>query len=252
MDTLNYSVNTPVFQGPLDLLVDLIEKRKLFVSDISLAQVTDDFIHYIESHEEFPLGESAEFIVVASTLMLIKSRSLLPQLELSEEEEQSIDDLENRLKVYTRVKELAGGLRLMFGKNVIFEKEPSRNEIVVFSPDKKTTADNLLGSLKNVLESLPKKEMVPKAVVKRMISLEETIEKLSERIAKGIRMSFKDFTGPLAPGEELTQEKKVSIIVGFLAMLELVKRGALRVTQAEGKHGDIDMESESISTPTYA
>src|SRR5437868_2863344 len=103
MDKLNYSVKTAVFEGPLDLLLDLIEKRKLFVSDVSVSQVTDDFVSYIEGHEQFPLEESAEFIVVASTLMLIKSRSLLPSLPLTDDETASIEDLEARLKLYAKV-----------------------------------------------------------------------------------------------------------------------------------------------------
>ena len=70
----SYTVKTAVFEGPLDLLLELVTKRKLFVNDVSLSQVTDDFISYIDKHEEFPIGESAEFIVIASTLMLIKSR----------------------------------------------------------------------------------------------------------------------------------------------------------------------------------
>jgi len=101
----SYTVKTGVFEGPLDLLLDLVTKRKLFVNDVSLAQVTDDFIKYLEEHEEFPIGESAEFIVVASTLMLIKSRSLLPMIKLTDEEEESIHDLEDRLVVYGRVKD---------------------------------------------------------------------------------------------------------------------------------------------------
>src|SRR3990167_5690510 len=109
--TDSYTVRTQVFEGPLDLLLELVTKRKLFVNDVSLAQVTDDFIRYIDERGEIPLGESAEFILVASTLMLIKSRSLLPMLELTEEEEESIHDLENRLALYARTKELAVELK---------------------------------------------------------------------------------------------------------------------------------------------
>jgi segregation and condensation protein A len=239
LDKLNYSVKTPVFEGPLDLLLDLIEKRKLFISDVSLAQVTNDFISYIENHEEFPISESAEFIVVASTLMLVKSRSLLPMLELTQEETASIDDLEKRLELYKKTKELSQELGKLFGKNMIFEKTPSKSEVVVFSPDKKTTADHLLFSLRQVLESLPKTEHVPKATVRKIMSLEQMIEKLSERIAKGGRFNFKSF----AAGD------KIDVIVGFLAMLELVKRGAIRVSQ-EGS--DIEIESEELGVPTYA
>lgn len=243
---MDFSVKTAVFEGPLDLLLELVTKRKLFVNDVSLAQVTDDFIRYIDEHEEFPISESAEFILVASTLMLIKSRSLLPMLELTEEEEESIHDLENRLQVYARVKELAVEIKKIFGKNIIFEKEPRKNETVVFSPDSKTDTANLLMSLERVLESLPKKESLPKVTVKKVISLEEMIEKLAERIAKAAKFSFKDFHGHKG---QLTREKKVSVIVGFLAMLELVKRGAIRVTQ-EGK-GDIHIETEQVGLPQY-
>jgi len=240
MDELKYSVKTSVFEGPLGLLLDLVEKRKLFVSDVSLAQVTDDFIKYIETHEEFPISESAEFIVVASTLMLIKSRSLLPNLALTEEETASIEDLELRLKLYARVKELSVEIKKAFGKNIIFEKSPSKKDVVVFSPDSKTDIANLSQALFKMLETLPKKETVPKATVRKMISLEETIEKLAQRISKAGKMKFCSFAG----------KDKISIIVGFLAMLELVKRGALRVSQ-EGR-GEIEMETESVGVPVYS
>ena len=240
-------MKTQVFEGPLDLLLELVTKRKLFVNDVSLAEVTDDFIKYLDEHEKFPLGESAEFIVIASTLMLIKSRSLLPQIALTDDEEESIQDLENRLALYARVKELAAGLKSIFGKQIIFEKIPGRNPTIVFSPDSKTDTKNILLALERVLESLPKKEMMPKVMVKRVISLEEMIVRLSERISKASKINFKDFHG--AKGK-LNYEKKISVIIGFLAMLELVKRGAIRVTQ--DSKGNIEMESESVNTPIYA
>lgn len=250
MDKSQYTVKTAVFEGPLDLLLELVTSRKLFVNDVSLAQVTDDFIRYIEEHESagrrISIGESAEFIVVASTLMLIKSRSLLPMIKLTDEEEESIHDLENRLVIYARVKELSENLKKIFGKKIIFEKTPGKDPVIVFSPDSKTDTDNLFAALERVIESLPKKEVLPKVIVKKVISLEEMISKLSERISRASKIKFGEFHN--AKGN-LTYEKKVSIIVGFLAMLELVKRGAIRVTQ-EGR-GDIEMESENVGVPSY-
>jgi len=243
----SYTVKTQVFEGPLDLLLDLVTKRKLFVNDVSLAEVTDDFIKYLDEHEEFPLGESAEFIVIASTLMLIKSRSLLPQIALTDEEEESIQDLENRLALYARVKELASNLKSIFGKQIIFEKTPGKNPMIVFSPDSKTDTKNILLALERVLESLPKKESLPKVTVRKVISLEEMIVRLSERISKANKINFKDFHGTKG---KLNYEKKISVIIGFLAMLELVKRGAIRVSQ--DSKGNIEMESESVNTPVYA
>ena len=95
-----YQVKTHIFEGPLDTLLSLIEKRKLFINDISLSKVADDYIAYIKSLENFPIADSAHFILIASTLVLIKSKSLLPNLTLSEEEEHSIEDLEARLREY--------------------------------------------------------------------------------------------------------------------------------------------------------
>jgi segregation and condensation protein A len=243
-----YTVKTHVFEGPLDLLLELVTKRKLFVNDVSLAQVADDFVSYVEAQGEVPLSESAEFILVASTLMLIKSRSLLPTLELTQEEEESIHDLEHRLAVYARVKELAALLRGLYGQQVIFEKEPRKNDAVIFTPDSKTDVANIHAALERLIMALPKKEALPKVLVKKVISLEEMIERLSERVAKAGRMSFRDFHGNRGA---LTHEKKVSIIVGFLAMLELVKRGAIRVSQEGGEIG-IEREGDSVDIPTYA
>lgn len=242
MTERSYTVKTDAFEGPLDLLLELVTKRKLFVNDVSLAEVTDDFIKYLESHEEFPIGESAEFIVVASTLMLIKSKSLLPMIDLSPEEEESIHDLENRLILYQRAKELSLVLKSLFGKKIIFDKTPAKNPLIVFSPDSKTDPKNLLVALEGILEALPKKDVLPKVVVKKVVSLEEMIERLIGRVSQASKMSFKDFHGTKG---KLDYEKKVSIIVGFLAMLELVKRGVIRVTQKES--GDIEMENESAN-----
>ncbi len=245
MSELKYAVKTSVFEGPLDLLLELVTKRKLFINDVSLAAVTDDFIKYIEDHEEFPIGESAEFIVVASTLILVKSRSLLPGFTLTSEEEESIHDLEERLALYSMYKDLAKEIKAVYGVQVIFEKMPKKDRPVLFSPDSKTDTANLSRILGEVLESLPKSEVLPKVAVKKMISLEEMMDQLSERIAKAAKMSFKEFSGHKG---KMTKEKKVSVIVGFLAMLELVKRGAIRVSQ-EG--GEIEIETEEVGVPNY-
>ena len=250
MEKSAYTVKTGVFEGPLDLLLELITERKLFVNDVSLSQVADDFVRYLEEHEstgwQIPLGESAEFILVASTLMLIKSKSLLPMFILSEDEEESIHDLEDRLALYAKVKELALGLRKIYGRRIIFEKTPPKNPSVIFSPDSRTDIKHLLFALETVISSLPKKELLPKVTVKKVVSLEEMITRLSERISKATKLTFSEFHGSRGT---LTYEKKISIIVGFLAMLELVKRGAIRVTQEE--NGEIEIKSETLGVPIY-
>src|SRR5665647_121039 len=94
------AVKTSVYEGPLDLLLELIEKRKLLINDIALAAVTEEYIARINAMDTLPMGETAEFVALAATLLLIKSRSLLPLLNLTEEESKDIKELEYRLAVY--------------------------------------------------------------------------------------------------------------------------------------------------------
>src|SRR6185437_17165579 len=98
-------VKTSVYEGPLELLLELIEKRKLLINDISLAAVTDEYIARVNAATDHPVGETAEFVALAATLLLIKSRSLLPTLELSSDESRDIKELEYRLALYQIIKE---------------------------------------------------------------------------------------------------------------------------------------------------
>lgn len=242
MDLENYNIKTHIFEGPLDLLLSLIEKKKLLINDISLAQVADDYISYVKNIGELPIGDTAQFVLIASTLILIKSKSLLPNLELSSEEEQSINDLEDRLLLRAKYRELGENIRSSFGKNIMFFGNQSKQEVVVFSPDSKTNTKNLAESLQDIMSRIPKKEMLPKAIIKNLVSLEEVIVNMTERMSKGIKMSFKQFTGD--------KKEKVSLIVSFLAMLELVKQGIIKVEQ-NNQFDDIEMEHSSISVPRY-
>ena len=238
-----YTVKTEHFQGPLDLLLTLIEKRKLFINDISLSKVADDYIVYISNLDSFPIAESAHFILIASTLLLIKSKSLLPTLSLTEDEQASIHDLEERLRLYKRIRELSVHVKEKFGKKIIFEKNQSKIITPVFSPDNSMNISNLASAIRDVLKNLPKKEVVPKVLVRKVISLEEMITSLTERIKSNLKMSFKEFA-------KVGKEEKVHVIVSFLAMLELVKQGVIMVSQ-EKDFDDINIETQDISLPKY-
>lgn len=250
MDT-DFTVKTGEFEGPLELLLELVEKRKLHINTISLSQVADDFIEHIKQHEEFPMNDSADFILIASTLLLIKSKSLLPTLDLTPEEEDSIEDLENRLALYKRYKELSQVLQKMFGDFLYFAGD-KREKLVVFSPTVEITPDNLRNALSEALDNLPKRqEDLPKVAVKKVVSLEEMIERLSERVQKSLRGSFRDLAGiSKADGSAYSPQEKIEVIVSFLAMLELVKQGIVRVSQ-EKHFEDIEIESENTGVPTY-
>jgi len=240
---MSFQVKTLSFEGPLDLLLDLIEKRKLFINDISLAKVTDDFISHIQQFENLPMGESAHFILIASTLLLIKSKSLLPDLNLTEEEKGDMQDLETRLKIYKRIKESSIFVQKLFGGDMIFSQSHARPVSPVFAPDAEFTLEKSLFLLQDLINRLPKKEKLPQVVVDKVISLEDMIGTLTKRIQGALKMSFKTFAGE-------HKENKVNFIVSFLAMLELVKQGIVHVTQ-ESNFGDIQMETKNVGVPRY-
>ncbi len=236
-----YTVTTEVFDGPFDLLLALIEKRKLFISDISLAEVANDYLRYIEQHTNFPLAETAQFVLVGSTLLLIKSKSLLPSLSLSEEEKDSVDDLETRLKVLDRYRTGARHILEQYGVQKLFSRRRVERRVPVFSPDKNTNVDALCGALLAVLRNLPeKKENVPETTVRKVVSLEEVMSSLTKRVSEGINLSFREFSG----------KGRVEVIVSFLAMLELVRQGMIRVEQGVDTE-DITIIADKVGVPRY-
>lgn len=242
-----FKIKTEHFEGPLDLLLDLVEKRKLHINDISLGAVTDDYLRHIENIPQIALADRAEFIVIASTLLLIKSRSLLPALTLTDEEEESIEDLERRLKILQIIRDGSHPISKAFGQSILFPSEKSGIKSPVFSPHQTITLEKIKESLESIINRFPKKKELEKAVVRKVMSLEEMIEKLSSRIQSGLSLSFKQFSGT---GEKIDKEKKVEVIVGFLAMLELVKQGIVNVIQ-DNHFDDIRMETTEIGVPRY-
>lgn len=243
----NFKVKNEHFEGPLDLLLDLVEKRKLHINDISLGTVTDDYLRHIENIPSIEIADRAEFIVIASTLLLIKSRSLLPSLTLTSEEEESIDDLERRLKILKVIRDGSVHVAEAFGKNIIFPASKSGIKSPIFSPHETITLESVKASLEAIINRFPKKQELQKATVRKVISLEEMIDRLSKRIQSGLSLSFKQFSGQSGP---IDKEKKVEIVVSFLAMLELVKQGIVDVMQEE-HFEDIKMETTSVGVPRY-
>lgn len=243
VDSQKYKVKTATYEGPLDLLLELIESRKLFINELSLAQIADDFIKYIQDHPEFPIDQSSEFILVASALVLIKSKSLLPGLELSEEEQASIGELEDRLAHYKLIKELSVYVRESFGKELMFAKTYTDHTVPVFVPSDEITTEALLQSMKDILGRIVETEPLPQVTVRKIISIEEMIDRLMQRVQKNISTKFSDFAG-------IGKQEKVHVIMSFLAMLELVKRGVIMAKQ--DSHGaEIELNTEQVSVPNY-
>jgi segregation and condensation protein A len=238
-----YSVRAGAFEGPLDLLLSLIENKKFFINEISLAEVTNDYISYIKSlnqtSNEKQIGEVSYFVLIASTLILIKSKSLLPNLSITEEEKEDISALEKRLRIYQIFKKAGVEINRLFGKNIIFMPLERIWSTPIFSPDPLITPQNLLVSVKNAISNAPKKEVsLPKIEVKKIINIEEVIDNISERVKNAVKLSFKDLTK--GDGSRPTDEAKTQVIISFLAMLELVREGIIEVIQ-NSSFGDIEI-----------
>lgn len=237
-----FSIQTERYSGPLDLLIDLIEKRKFLVNDISLAAVTDDYMAYVARFEKSPLRDMAEFIVLASTLLLLKSKSLLPVLELTDAEEETVESLEKRLRYYQIFRTSGKVIESLFGKRVAHERRfiPDKNPL--FITDKYTELGTLHTAMADVLKNLPKKVQKPKVQIRTVVSLETMIERLRERIERQFSCNFRDFTGD--------SKERSTIIVGFLAVLEMVKQGGVLVRQST-RFCEIEIEREGNTTPRY-
>jgi segregation and condensation protein A len=176
-----FALETEFHQGPLEALLELIEARKLSITQVSLADVCDAYLAYLEKLPELPLGETSQFILVASTLLLIKSRSLLPALTLTEEEKESVEELERRLAQLKRIKDAAKLLRREWGRAplAIERRAPAREAI--FSPAE-ASLETLTHAIRKLVSLLPTPEKMIEASVAPVLRLEEVVANLKNRL----------------------------------------------------------------------
>lgn len=224
-----YTVKTEAFEGPLDLLLSLVESRKLFINEISLSKVSDEYMTHARSLPQQDISDITSFLSIAATLILIKSRSLLPGFIVTKEEEKDIQDLESRLSLYSVIREIGVTLSEQYGTRAI--RLPIDRELFtsVFAPDPKLTLGALVTAAHDVLNRVPKEEVLPQVRVRKIISIDVMLNDLTERIASAARMSFKTWQKSVT-GED-REAMKGNVIVSFLAMLELVRQGTLDALQ---------------------
>lgn len=238
----NFTIRTDGFEGPFELVLDLIEARKLLVNDLALADITEDFITHVRAQETFPVEETANFIQIAATLLLVKSKSLIPDLALTDEENADVEDLKRRLEAYEKVREASRELARFYGKTVMV-KEGERPAEIVFAPSRDLSAGALAEALARVLAARETVESLPETRIKPLVTIEEMMDQLAKRVQSAMTISFKDFAGG--------DKEKIEIVVSFLALLELIKQGAVAAEQY-GTHGDIRIHHTAASSvPRY-
>ena len=240
----DFTVQTDVFEGPFATLLELIEKHKLSINEVSLAKITDEYITFIRRTSSASLNDMSGFIVVAATLMLIKSRTLLPGLSVTEEEKGEIDVLEKRLEVFQVVKDISLIVKGRYGKNILYRRPFVRVKKKIFNPGTTTTQPILLDQIIFALANVPKELKLPETKVKKTINIEEILITLLTRVQKEASFRFSDFARAGTEAMSSAREIKTFMVVTFLAVLEMVKNGTLGASQ-DSEFGDITIESQT-------
>lgn len=222
-----YRVRIPVFEGPLDLLLQLIEREKLDISAVSLALVTDQFLGYVRQLEEVHADLLADFLVVAGKLVWIKSRLLLPQPPRTEpeEEEDPAEVLARQLREYKRFKEAAAALRIIeeAGQHTYLRAAPPPELERRLEADASALAE-LLAAASAAFAGAPPDDDLPNGlVVPFTLTLQDQIALIRRATLGGRRVTFHSLIGGA--------RRRLEMIVTLLAVLELVKRRQVQVVQ---------------------
>lgn len=244
-----YSLKMEKFSGPMEKLLELIEEKKLEISEINLAEITDDFLRYVESLKKDFEAENqkadpeknqqflrliADFISVASRLILIKSKILLPNLKLSEEEEQEIKELEKQLQIYKDLKsanKIIQGLwrennrsfsrPYLYNLSQIQEMSDKGGERF-FYPGKKLTGKAILAAINKIFKAFESFSMETKTIKNKIVSLEEKIKEIVERLKEITETTFKNLVGIAS---------KSHIVISFIAILHLAREQIIFLEQ---------------------
>lgn len=241
---MKYELAISQFQGPLDKLLELIEEKKLEIAEISLARVTDDFLAYLEKLSEVPAALLADFLVVASRLVLIKSKSLLPELPLTQEEEADIKDLERRLALYKGLKVGERHIHHLWGKGFHAYSRPYFMHVSgippVFYPASNASKESMLEAIMFVYGNLQKFVLETETIETTIISLEEKIAEISRR------MKEVEETTLHALSSAKSRSETIAI---FLAVLHLAREQLIVLEQME-QFSDIIIKKKSESDAT--
>jgi len=231
---LNYTVQTPVYAGPLDVLLSLIEHAELDITAVSLAMVTDQYLAYINGLEEINADEISAFLVIAAKLLQIKSEALLPRPPEHKAGDEDIGrTLVDQLKLYKRFKEIGAWLSERQQANL-------RSFLRIAPPPKvepkldlsNITLEKLVVAAETALTKETARKPLGMVIAPPRITIREKIDLIAKTMREVERSTFHTL---------LTQgASRLEIVVTFLAMLELIKRYRIQATQ-DGLFNDIEI-----------
>jgi segregation and condensation protein A len=253
---MEYETRIGEFSGPLEKLLELIEAEKMDINEISLAKVTDDFLRYLDKFKQgmvediagtsaggttasledaerkfrVDLRVLADFVSVASKLIFLKSKYLLPGLTLTDEEEADIKDLESRLQIYQQLKPAIKLINRLwqtshhsFSRPYFIGKMPIPGQ-TTFYPGKNLNIEALTGALGGIFDSIKTYDIETETIREKIVTLEEKISEVLGRIQKEGDMHFNNLSGEKSRGE---------MIVVFLAILHLAREQLVLLEQMD-------------------
>ena len=232
---INYHFQTPVYEGPLDLLLNLIEHAELDITTVSLASVTDQYLSYLNVQEQLNADEISAFVVMAAKLLQIKSEALLPRPPVRERGEEDVGQaLVDQLKLYKRFKEIGAWMHVR-------QDDGLRTFLRIAPPPKvepkldlsNITLDKLVKAAEEAFQKEKEKKPLGDVIAAPRVTIREKIDLISRTMRQVEKSTFKAL---LEAGAS-----RLEIVVTFLAMLELVKRYRLHAHQ-EGLFGDIEID----------
>jgi len=231
---LNYTVHTPVYEGPLDLLLNLIEHAELDITAVSLAMVTDQYLAYINDVEEINADEISAFLVIAAKLLQIKSEALLPRPPAREPGEEDVGQaLVDQLKLYKRFKEIGGWMHERLDANL-------RTYLRIAPPPKveakldlsNVTLEKLVLAANTAFAREAAKKPLGVVIAPPRVTIREKIDMIAKTMREVEKSTFRSLVASGA--------SRLEIVVTFLAMLELIKRYRIHATQ-ENLFEDIEI-----------
>jgi segregation and condensation protein A len=232
-----YKVKLEKFEGPLELLLELIEKEKFEITQLSLSKVADQYLEYIKNNSSIQLVNLADFLSVASKLILIKSHALLPMLKFTDEEEKEIVDLERQLEEFKKFKLASVKLgEVAQRRETCYARESFSGMKTFFFPPENINEFDLKKAFSAILSEIPIIEKLQEEVVSDVITLEQKIDELGVVLRERVEASFLEVVAKA--------KDTVEIIVSFLAMLEMVKQRIIQVEQSE-LFSDIKLKLEA-------
>lgn len=211
------------FEGPFDLLLDLIEQKKLEVTKVSLAKITDDYLMHVKDLDEINVESVVDFLVIASQLLVLKSRTLLPLLEQESEDHVGDDELAMRLQELKKFRGAAEDLQKVLS-NKRFSGQHEQAVEPIFFPPQGLSFQDLTKAYQDILDGLPVAELLQEEVVNEVVSLEDKLAAIQRNLQTVSDISFGNLTN---------KASKTEIIVTFLAMLELMKQRLVSVDQEQ-------------------